>query len=134
MGQLTTCLKATKELRKQFKEQDKEPKKLEHQDIQDVIYRNERSFGCNMEAVLAVFSTLLGENLKKKGEDSMACFNKVEGSGLIYNYEGNEGFGDFVLDYNQISELNWGQGRLSMSRRFIHWRPATDSEIRAHFS
>jgi len=139
MGQLTSALKANKELRKQFKKQPApKQKKLtkHHQEIKDAIYKSE-PFGCNTKGVANLISKILKVDLRKEEENhkNKDLFNTVFGSALIYTKDGS---GDFVIDTFNSDTIYWREPKTndacSMKRFKVNWRPATDKEIREYFS
>jgi len=138
-GKLTQALKATKELRKQFKPvKAKKKKELIHQDMQDVIYKNKDELGCNFDVVVDLFSELLKEDLKKLDDvkEDEGTFKSVKNSLLYYTRENNSANGDFGID-NGESVIRWyseKMGQCSMARYRNRWRPATDKEIREYFA
>jgi len=132
MGQLTTALKATKELRKQFikKKPDKKISKRD-QNIIDAIENSD--FGCQKEKVYIFAEALAERKLPRKEQENKGLFDPIKGSLLVYYYDG-----DFAIDMGDDTVIRWNDpisgGPCSQRRKVKLWRPATDKEIRDYFS
>jgi len=138
MSKLQTALKATVQLRKNYKRTPQPT--LVNPEMQDALYKNKSTFGCNFDAVLEVFGTLLGEDLKKP--DNAEVFTVVNDSfivALTHNPESaHVDVGEMVeiYDTNRRShfDLRKADGDSWSGRGdYDSWRPATPKEIKAYF-
>jgi len=140
MGQLTTALKATKELRKQFLKL-KAVKKISKRDQKIIDAIENSDFSCQKENAYIFAEALIERKIPREKGKNEETFNGVLGSLLCYTSEttNEENKGVFVIDeWVDRSEVYWygpksGNTR-SLSRQWDKWRPATDKEIREYFS
>ena len=136
MGKLTEALKATKELRKQFKK-PAEAKKLtaKAQKVQDHIYKGE-PFGCNTPAVAILMGLMTGETIVKRTSSSAGRFDTVKGALVKYTGTSKDSNGFLIEDEGQ-SILRWrdrADGNCSSHRELSCFKPATDAEIKKFYS
>lgn len=132
MGQLTTALKANKELRKQFK---KQPVKKISKDDQKIIDAIENSdFGCQKENTYVFAEALLKRKIPRKPKENDDKFNEVVGALLVCLLKDKRQKCPFGIDTGRESYINWNNFNNASDRLKKLWRPATDKEIREYFS
>ncbi len=135
MGKLTECLKATKELRKQFVKTKAKKITKRDQAIIDAIENSD--FGCKKESVYKFAEAMLERKISRIDAQNSTTFKGVATSMIVFVILDDPSFEDVVLDTGTGDSVYWcnkKSDKCTWTRNFDSWRPATDKEIKEYFA
>jgi len=136
MGQMTECLKATKELRKQFVK--RKPKKVSKRDRRVIDAVMNSDFGCQKENAFIFAEAIAERKIPRPMGKRGPKFDGVKGSLLCFEHPRDSNSPALAIDddlgEHRIRWVGKNGGPASVGREREFWRPATDKEIREYFS